>query len=561
MIQTLDSKIIHVTVFKDRAEVTRSASVTLEAGQHTLVFDHLTEYIDQDSIQVKGEGNVVLSNINFKEFTEDLDQKVVDERQAKKDAAEEKKNIIQEDIERLRKEKELVLNLMHRFTNTSGTQEVLEIAPQKWDEMFEFYQQKVKALDQKIREATKSWNKANQEDIQASTEYHDYVQQQYFPRKQVEVVVNVAQAQTLSLTLSYLAHQVSWQPMYDIRLNTQKRMMNIAYRAMIKQHTKEDWEKVKIKISTAQPGQKGKHPNLKPWRINSADQVNKKGKTQERQELQQRISNMQQELRQAEQEQANYHEMKKEYLMRQDMAMRQNMEELITTQEQLEQEAQEMVSKVETGATSVVFEINEPQTIASDNEAHKINITTNDFPVGWRYSTVPKLSSLAYLKAKTKNTTDYPFLAGKAHVFLDNNFVTNLQMQDVAPKEEFWTFFGVDKSIQVFHKFLRKYEKTSGSVFGKKIHTLIYEYEIEVKNHKSTEEEIIVWDQLPISGDESIKVHLLQPNPKEKEAPIKYHKTDFAYIQWHKQLKPGEKIMIPFSFAIEYPEGTEVMGL
>ena len=578
--ETLNSKITHVTVFKDRAEITRTAVITLDAGQHTLTFDYLPEEVDKDSIQVKGEGQAELSNVAFKTSFNAFEMPNKTEWEAQKAQAIEKRDVIGEQIARLEQEKEFVVNLLHKFTHAEGGQSGVEIDIQKWNTMLAFYQDKVASLDGQLRTANQAYQDQRKVVNKLEQAYYDEESKTSSKNQFVEVLLEVTATGQITLKLSYLVKQVRWHPVYDIRLNTQKKWMHLTYRAVIRQNTGETWQDVTLKISTAQPGLQGKHPDLKPWRIHKTG----KHSGSEHTSNEKIVYRYYDEMNPTEQEKLlQENQMLVEQMRAQEEEMRQNMEMLQATQEamhrnhleaealrqgkswveeeELEEEIGETESILKTGATSVVFEINGQHTIVNNNETHKINITSAEFPVGFRYSTVPKLSPLAYLKAKSKNTTAFPFLRGRANIFLDNNFVPHTKMLGVAPKEEFWTFFGVDRGLHIYHKFLRKYEKTSGNVFGKKMHTITYEYEIEVTNHKQTTEEIIVWDQLPISSDEAIKVHLLQPNPKEKEPPIKYYQTEVAFIQWHAKLTSGEKIVIPFSFAIEYPEGTDVMGL
>lgn len=64
-------------------------------------------------------------------------------------------------------------------------------------------------------------------------------------------------------------------------------------------------------------------------------------------------------------------------------------------------------------------------------------VTTIDLKPSFEYETVPKLSQHAFLKAKVKNESRYPLLAGPASVFLDQSFVTKTTIPIVSPQEEF----------------------------------------------------------------------------------------------------------------------------
>ena len=63
---TIETKTSAVTVYQDRAQVTRSFSKEFKRGKYTLVFDQLPQNIDPDSIQIKGRGRLVLNDVSFR---------------------------------------------------------------------------------------------------------------------------------------------------------------------------------------------------------------------------------------------------------------------------------------------------------------------------------------------------------------------------------------------------------------------------------------------------------------------------------------------------------------
>src|SRR5579871_1336378 len=58
--QKVSSKISDVTVFLNRAQITRQAKVQLASGKTSLVIDGLTSMLDPQSIQVSGKGNFII---------------------------------------------------------------------------------------------------------------------------------------------------------------------------------------------------------------------------------------------------------------------------------------------------------------------------------------------------------------------------------------------------------------------------------------------------------------------------------------------------------------------
>jgi len=213
---------------------------------------------------------------------------------------------------------------------------------------------------------------------------------------------------------------------------------------------------------------------------------------------------------------------------------------------------------VVTGATAETFIIDRVSDVLSDNKVAKVNITKQNFPTVYRYSSVPKLSPHVYLKAKAKNKSDFTLLPGQTSIFLDGAFVATASIDLVPAGQEFWTYLGVDASVKVERRELGRREETSG-IFGKKTVRTVYDYVFKIKNSKPTAIELVVWDQIPFSDHEDIKVVLEEPKYEKDSENLKM--SDGKLLEWRFNLKPDEKKDVPFRFAIERPEGTIIQGL
>jgi uncharacterized protein (TIGR02231 family) len=206
---------------------------------------------------------------------------------------------------------------------------------------------------------------------------------------------------------------------------------------------------------------------------------------------------------------------------------------------------------VETGATSVTFLVPGKQSIKSDGSEEKVTIYSGEFNAQLQYATVPMRQPYAYLTAKVKNETEVPFLAGEANVFLDGNFVTVSKLKQVAPTEEFSISLGIDESLRVEYKLVKEFEKEGGNLFSKKSIVKSFEYQFKITNFKKSAEEITLWDQLPISQSEQLKVHLIEPAYKGDTTEFK--KQEDEKLKWILNIKPGEERIVPFSFTVEVP--------
>lgn len=531
----MESKITTVTVFTDRAAVTRSANVELSAGEHTLIFDNLPTKIDPDSIQVSGSKAISLRDVKFEKvfYSEIPDgyRKKLDENKLK---TEDELRKVEDRIIHAKSEKNFVENITKKVTSVNDKQENdVELNPEKWIQMTDFYRNKLNSLDAEIHaaEIDRRTILANMNKIIREIKQLGKATEK--SKNQVQIKIHSNADNTSNIHLTYIVRGPKWLPVYDLRVETDSKKMNITYHAIIQQNTTEDWNDVQIKLSTAQVSISGEQPKLKPWYI---DIYTPNARPKMAKHMRMRTD---------------------EGIEHQKFASGAELDEEISIMEDVDQPLAAPPSEVETKSTSVVFHIDGKNTVKSDNRQQKVTIMHKGFQAHFRYSTIPKLSPYAYLKAEVKNITEFPFLAGKTNIFLDNNFVANARLETVAPTEKFWTFLGIDEGMKVEHKFLKKYQKDEG-LFTKKT-KLVYEYMIKITNHKKNQEEIVVWDQIPISGNSDIEVSLLEPKYKEDSDALKMN--EHSFIEWFFKPEAGKTIEIPFKFLIEYPNNLQITGL
>jgi uncharacterized protein (TIGR02231 family) len=536
--RTVSSKITSVTVYTDRAQVIRTCTETLPAGEQQLLFDNLPSAVERTSLTMDGSGNGALREVKFRQETAAVNTDSLSlalEKQKRKfeDALAE----ADDRVKQRTGEKQFLENISLKVTERGASERAAqpELDTLKWQKMASFYRNRLESLNREVRETGRVRRDLADSLASVNRKIADLGRGAAAERNQAIVSLFMKEGGKLTLNLSYIVYGPSWTAGYELRTASAKKTLKMTYKGMLRQNTGEDWSDAEIKLSTAKAYIGGNQPELSPWYINFYSP---------------------QPLRRFSLDKAKSFRAEAPA-----PAMAQMMEQETATKEDTyaapEPALESMEAGVESGALNAVFAIPGKTTVASDNQEHTVTIMTKDLPASFRYSTVPKLSACAYLKAKVINETDFPLLKGAASVFLDNTFVANSFLEQVAPGQEFWTSLGVDEAIKVEYKRLNRFEKDKG-LLGKK-RNVAFDYLITITNNRKTEEEIVVWDQLPIPGDGDIKVELVEPKWKENTAALK--KNEQQYLEWFYGMKAGEKIKIPFKFTVEYPEGKTVSGL
>ena len=524
----IHSKIQSVTVYKDRAIVERFAQSILETGEHQLIFSGLPQGIDPNSIQVNGSKNTILQDIKL---TDVYHSETPDEE--KKSIIEEMEEIeskileLNDRITNTNLEKSFLQNLVSLSGESSKKSVIAMFMPEKLQDMLRFYSEKLNTLDDTIRNYNKEIKKANNHLNLLKHEFNKFNKNQLKAEKQLALKVNILVKGQINILISYVVMNASWSPTYDLRLNSEEKKLGIAYNAVVFQNTGENWDQVNLKLSTARPQVSARTPLLNPWYINV---------------FQYPQSPSMSSISISDEEESIDRSMKK----------KEKGKDLFAGAPM-----KIPVAQVETGATSVIFAIPGLCSISDNNEEHRIGITSLEFSANLEYNSVPKISPFAYLTATASNNSDFPLLAGKTNIFLDNSFVANSMLKLVAPNEEFDTSLGIDEGIKIEHKLVNKFTKDEG-LFSKKI-KITFEYLIEVKNNKKIPCLIKIKDQLPVSQNQEIKIEWIEPRYKEDTETLK--KEIDGSIEWKQNLNPDEKIKLGLKFSVEYPKDIVINGL
>lgn len=521
------SRITAVTVYPDRALTTRSVSLNLKPGSYLITFDNLPTLIQDDSVRVEGKGSagITIAGLEVKRaFLEqsgekrvkELDEEIrgLEQRSGALDARKAGLSSQKAFLESIRVawgdriSKELAIG-RPTAAELQGAASFIGTGVTKVEEQALAIDTELKSIKDKIDSLRR------QRDESTGSRRKE--------TKNVEVMLDVAREGSLTIDLSAVIPQAGWVPSYDVRLAADAKTAELTFRAMVRQQTGEDWNNVDLTLSTARPATGGAPPELYPWRIaffrpqppmemvyGAAPAPMSRGK-KARSDGRMYLESVKPEEAPAEFETA-----------------------LINTEQ-----------------SSVSFHIPRPLDIPSDGTQHGSVVAVEQLPVSIEYMAIPKLSPYVFLKSEIVNQAAYALLPGKVNTFAGNNYTGSSQLKKVAAGEKFDLFFGSDDQVTVKREELKQHKEAG--IFGK--NRVSYRYRIELANFRKAPLTLTLRDQLPLSGDEEIKVSLDDPSIKPDESG-----TD-GRITWRTPLNAGEKKELTFGIVVEYPKDREITGL
>lgn len=540
----LKSEISAVTVYTDRADIRRSATVQLTEGDFEFIFQGLPAELDDQSLRIAGEGTAKAKIADIRIETEYIDtipKNTLKNLQEQMVQLQDEERVIGDRIVLLTKEKDFLDLIKVNATAPRGEKE-LRTSVDEWTRLFGFYDQNFEKIHQELRALDKKKSEIAKKKSQLEEQINQLSGYTQLKRKKAVMTVNVTRAGQMKFDLSYVVPGARWYPYYDVRVSPDDQSVELIYYAVISQNTGEDWNNVSLSISTARPYIAGAVPVLGEWYL-SIYQPSYKYATRD--------------------------EKSRSYVVGARSFSKETAKKAAESETTADEESTAILdyetTSVEQRSTSVVFNVRKLSTIPSDRQEHKITVAIEKLKSVFEYTTIPKLAPHAYLTAWVENTTDFPFLAGNTNIFFGNSFVGNSAIPTVTPTEKLQVSLGVDDGIKIKRESIRDFRSETG-IFSKNIKKT-YEYKITVESYRKSEDTIKIRDHFPIPRDERIKVELLIPNFDKKDQTILtvpngvVEKMPGQILEWRLRLKPKEKYELRLKYTVEYPRDLKIEGL
>src|SRR6202008_732928 len=266
--KNVKSKPEKVTIYMKGAQVSRPSPGAVHAGQNNIIFEGLENAIDQRSIQAGGNGNFIITDVQYITYYPEL-EKIKNSGDAKyirliKQLTDSIK-ILDYDLEEMQNKKE-VLNtekgVLLNYNLYKGQAKKDSLAFLKdgltflREKMNNIYSELLKIKKEETRLMEKR-DRINQrmEEINNNLGPENNITAVNKPDYRVIVSVISDVPATASVNINYYVSNAGWTPIYDLRTEGVESSVKLTYKAMVHQFSGADWKDVKLTLSTGNPNQ------------------------------------------------------------------------------------------------------------------------------------------------------------------------------------------------------------------------------------------------------------------------------------------------------------------
>ncbi len=594
------SKIEEVTVFLSGAQIFETSSGQIPSGESFVVIKGLSPYLDEKSIQVKGQGDFVIQAVN-KRIDFLSEQKVNDEVKSLEDqikAIEKKEESSLVRLDVLAQQEKL----LNANQSIGGSQSGLNMTQLK--QAMDFYESELTKIKSEINQLTTNLKESNLEKNKLINQIRIIQESGNKSTSEVRIRIKADAPGPASFELNYLVANAGWYPKYDVRVKDVTSPMKLNYKAEVNQNTGVDWNNVKLRFSNGNPNESGQVPTLDKWELNFARLTSYSQKRSTFNSVSGRVFDEYNEPlpgtsvlvkgstigtvtdvegfyslslpQSASSLIFSFIGYSQKELLINSSSINVTMEpdtyalnEVVVTgysrdiNESIQGRvagvmveskdkramAQSIQTIVQENQTTVEIEVAEPYTIKSNGEKTMVDLKAYDIPAQYSYSAIPKIDNDVFLIAEISDWSQYSLLEGESNLYFEDGFVGRSVLNASSLQDTLQVSMGRDRSIVVSREKNEEFSKKR--TIGSNI-TENREYKITVRNNKSQTVTIKVEDQIPVSVNSEISVEALVLSGGKLDPQT-------GKVSWILQIPPGAQQELKMQYEVKYPKREKVV--
>ncbi|MEQ1711423.1 MAG: mucoidy inhibitor MuiA family protein [Hyphomicrobium sp.] len=540
------SKITAVVVFPSGAEVTRTAKVKFEPGEHTLVFADLPAQAIASSIRVEGRssGKLEIGSVDTKRASvarADAANAATERRRIETEIEKfrDQRNVFEGQKQAAESQKALIQNLTQLpvrpppMLGQSGSGE-------NWPQILALIATSSAEAQRALLEATVNLREVDRKikDLEAKL---GGVAPQMDERTEVKVHVAAGQPLEADFVVRYQVSSANWSALYDARLSTGTKAvapkLELVRRASVTQRSGEAWTDVAIALSTTRPTSAAAAPELNPVTIDFEPEFKPKPVASPapaaRRDMMGGLAG------------APIAESSVDAMADGDLPRARTMAKAVA--------AQEVRAEVVNAPFQAIFNVPGKLTIAETGEAKRVQLTSDSLDPALSIRAVPKRDQKAYLYAKLVLPKGAPILAGPVSLFRDGTFVGTGRLPLLSPAEEHELGFGADDLVRVKYAVADEKKGETGIISSSKTDSRNYKITLKSQHERSMAYTVV--DQLPVSQQQEIRVDLVaRPQPTRQNLDDKR-----GVLSWEGKIEPDEEKVIEHGYRITWPGARSII--
>jgi uncharacterized protein (TIGR02231 family) len=530
------SRVTKVTVFSDRARVTRKATVQVSTEPTVFAFRKLPGWVDDGSVRVSAsEGRIVDVRVE-RNFLARATDATWQKAKARDQALKEKLEALDDEISVLDAQKAQIEGIKAFSLDKINRDAILgNIKVTSYAEVLAFISNALRATARERRVVLRQRERINPEYQASQRKLAELQSVMTLEETTVLVTLQSSRATPSTLELTYMLPGATWEPMHDLRVSTSDaQKAEVISFAVVTQTSGEDWQNVELTFSTQSSTESVRIPELEALTLGDTHtatrvETSKMSSFLRAQEAFQRQSSLWNKVHQKSSGQA---------LTNFDRVYQSKMEYLQVVQNKTVQ----IFESLQKRGTTAHFRASAAPSVRGDGHPVRMLIGHSTLATRQKIVAVPEQSLNAARTLQMTNSSGQSLLPGKVALYQDGAFFGMTEIDFIAQNEPFSLFLSVADHL----KLSRRLDRKQSSLVRKRRNKMRVVFIVTVENLSSQDSAVALVDRIPVSENKDIKIDDVKVTDAVKP-------DSRGLLHWTLSLKPAEKRYLRVAYQVEYP--------
>ncbi len=529
----LQSKVTEVTVYSDRARVTRRAEANVTTESQVFSFRRLPGWVDDGSVRVAADAGRIVDVRVERNFLARSSDAAYRKAEANLKALENQAASINDEIAVLDAQK-VQIESIKAFSLEKITKDTTigNISVKSYSDVVTFISDSLRKTAKDRRDAQNRLDELTPTVDAARRRLDDMKALLKLEETTVLVTLQSAEPVKSTLELTYMLPGATWEPTHEIRVSTSdSNSVEVISFAQVSQTSGEDWGDAKLWFSTQSTTEAVRIPELEALTLGdmpktariTTSKISTFSRAQSAYAGQNRLWN-------------KVHQSAR--INNFDQVYESNMEYLQVAQSKIVQ----LFESLKNRGTTERFQAAAVHNVSGDGKPTRLRIGYSTLKSNQKIVAVPEQSLNAALTLNMTNTSGQSLLPGKVSLYQDGAFIGMTEIDFIAENESFAMFLSVADQI----KLSRTLDRKQSSLVHKKVNKMLVTFVVTAENLLAEKTALTLADRIPVSEDKEIKVGNVKISPQTSP-------DSQGILHWDLELKPKEKRVFTISYQVEYP--------
>ncbi len=535
----VDSRVTAVTVYADRARVTRTAEVDLDSAPMSYTFSALPGWIDEASVRVSLEpasaGQILGVELRRTYLARPSDEELRAAEEAVRDIADQmavlddEKSILDSEAEHIDAVRAFSLDKLPRDAV------MRRVETSEYEEAVAFVADSLHRVAKARRELVQKRRELEPEHRVRERRLAEL--RQHAQLEQRNVVVGAAGEGRATLAVTYMIPGATWEPAHELRTGGDAGSVALTSLANVQQTTGEDWRDAEISLATQRSDETLRIPEIEALHLGGGRSLSRW------------VASSRESFGAANESYAK-HNAALFAIKNPDSAGQQIYLENQRAQFDNASRVSAVFRALEQRGTTAHYAALGRQTVRSDGSRARVPIGNLQLQAEHRILAAPELSLNAVRILDLTNSGEQPLLPGKVSLYVDGAFLGLTELGFIAPGEELELFLAVVDHLKIDRSLDRRGSELSRRGTRTK---LSVSFRLRVENLSDRSELVQLRDRIPVSQTDQIRVSGIRVSPEGRPDAK-------GLLSWAVRLAPREAREYRVEYTIDYPTELPAAG-